>query len=96
MWMWGRDGREVVPCDSQGLCSVLQLQVSSLLSNVFKLLMTHKVRPGWGACTLVRQEGGLWERQVASGLWQVLLLWEIFSGNVLYTDPFAKSAVSTP
>lgn len=33
----------------RGLCSqfypVFQLQVSSLLSNVFKLLMTHKVRP---------------------------------------------------
>lgn len=55
-----------------GLCSqfysVFQLQVSSLLSNVFKLLMTHKVRPlaQSSSCALVglagrglgRREGG--------------------------------------
>lgn len=29
-----------------------KLQVSSLLSNVFKLLMTHKVRPRWGCAVL--------------------------------------------
>lgn len=41
----------------QTLYSVFQLQVSILLSNVFKLLMTHKVRSGWRARPLVRQEG---------------------------------------
>lgn len=34
----------MAPSSSQALCSVFQLQVSSLLSNVFKLLMTHKVK----------------------------------------------------
>lgn len=86
----------MVPSSSQALCSVFQLQVSSLLSNVFKLLMTHKVRPGRGACALARQEGGLWGRQAASGLWQAFLLGEISFRNVLHTDPSAESAVSTP
>ena len=72
VWVGGQGlkGRGAV----EGLCSqfysVFQLQVSSLLSNVFKLLMTHKVRrpaepspalwSGWW--------GGVWgSRRVATG-----------------------------
>ena len=80
----------MAPSSSQALCSVFQLQVSSLLSNVFKLLMTHKVRPGRGARALVRQEGGLWGRQVASGLWQVFLLQKISFRNVLTLIPLLR------